>query len=358
MPNISLAYQWAITKCNDPNVGYSQAYREEQTVDGITYYDCSSFIWYALVAGGFSLTPPPFTTDTMIPILQSVGFTSVDINGVWVAGDIVWKEGHCEMVYSGGTGQGVTMGAHGSSYPLEDQVSINDHLSYASSYEYLFRYSGGVPTRQWIRGTHAELFDTAKMQNNALCLRDWFVTNTDWTLQAIAGMAANIEVESTFNPDSMENPNNPIPTPYADGLGLVQWTSVTGDPTNPLLMILEYLYGASAAGDWEDPIKQCNAIMAEYGKSIGTIPPVTNPDYPAGWIPVSQYNYMTWYEYAHSTDDPDTLAYVFRRSYERGYGNPASGRYWYQYFLDNPYSPPTPTRLSKLKIWQMIKYHL
>lgn len=355
MPNISLAYQWAINTCNAPNVGYSQAYREQQTVNGITYYDCSSFIWYALQAGGFSLTPPPFTTDTMIPILQSIGFSSVDINGVWVAGDILWKEGHTEMVYSGGTGQGVTMGAHSADLPLDDQVSINNHVSYASGYQYLFRYSGGAPTRQWIRGTHAQYFTTAEMDNNALCLRDWFVTNTDWTLQAIAGMAANIEIESTFNPDSMEHPNEPIGTLGRDGIGLVQWTTDTAADGNPLFMILTYLYGS--VGEWEDPIGQCNAIMAEYGKSIGTIPSHTVPDYPAGWIPVSEYNRMTWYEYAHSTDDPDILAYVFRKSYERGIGNPASGRYYYQLFLDNPYSPPTPTRQSKLKIWQMIRYH-
>lgn len=355
MPNISLAYQWAVNTCNAPNIGYSQAHREQETIDGITYYDCSSFIWYALQAGGFPLTPPPFTTDTMIPILQSLGFSSVDINGVWVSGDIVWKEGHCEIVYSGGTGQGVTMGAHSSSFPLDDQVSINNHVSTAASYQYLFRYSGGAPARQWIRGTHAQYFTTEEMNNNALCLRDWFVTNTDWTLQAIAGMAANIEIESTFNPDSMERPNDPIGVVGRDGIGLVQWTTDTAADGNPLFMILTYLYGA--VGEWEDPIRQCNAIMAEYGKSIGTIPSHTVPDYPAGWIPVSDYNNMTWSEYAHSTLDPDYLAYVFRRSYERGVGNPASGRYYYQLFLDNPYSPPTPTRQSKLKIWQMIRYH-
>ena len=50
MPDINKAYSWAIETCNAPNVGYSNAYR--QTVGGITYYDCSSFINYALLAGG------------------------------------------------------------------------------------------------------------------------------------------------------------------------------------------------------------------------------------------------------------------------------------------------------------------
>ena len=70
MPDINRAYTWAIQTCNAPNVGYSQAYRNQQTINGITYYDCSSFVNYALLAGGFE-TPSyaprhnAFTTYTM-----------------------------------------------------------------------------------------------------------------------------------------------------------------------------------------------------------------------------------------------------------------------------------------------------
>ena len=39
MANIQTAYEWAIEKCNAPNIGYSQAYRNQRTVNGITYYD-------------------------------------------------------------------------------------------------------------------------------------------------------------------------------------------------------------------------------------------------------------------------------------------------------------------------------
>ena len=53
MPNIRDAYDWAVHTCEDPNVRYSQTYRDQQTVGNLTYYDCSSFIWYALIAGGF-----------------------------------------------------------------------------------------------------------------------------------------------------------------------------------------------------------------------------------------------------------------------------------------------------------------
>ena len=32
MPNINVAYQWAVNACNAPNIGYSQQYRRGQTV--------------------------------------------------------------------------------------------------------------------------------------------------------------------------------------------------------------------------------------------------------------------------------------------------------------------------------------
>lgn len=36
MPAIQAAYNWAIETCAKDNVGYSQTYRNQQTVNGIT----------------------------------------------------------------------------------------------------------------------------------------------------------------------------------------------------------------------------------------------------------------------------------------------------------------------------------
>ena len=96
MGDINTSYNWAIDTCNRPDVGYSQAYRDQQTVDGITYYDCSSFIWYALRAGGFvGIGNSPFVTDNMRGILVNAGFTEYDSQSVaWEPGDIVWRKGH------------------------------------------------------------------------------------------------------------------------------------------------------------------------------------------------------------------------------------------------------------------------
>ena len=141
MPNdMRGAYEWMIATCNKDNVGYSQKYRCEQTVNGITYYDCSSMIFYALFHNGFNLSGYPFTTATMGKILKGLGFQELPSIS-WQAGDIVWRVGHCEMVYSGQ----ITMGAHTSTRPLHQQVSINTYATSYSKYSKVYRYNGDIP---------------------------------------------------------------------------------------------------------------------------------------------------------------------------------------------------------------------
>lgn len=150
MPDLNRAYTWAIETCNAPRVGYSQAYRNQQTVGGITYYDCSSFINYSLLAGGwqtplFAPTHNAFTTASMIGELLRLGFVEVPANGEYKAGDIGWTTGHTEMCYKGGLGKGIFMGAHTDNAPLADQVSIGSTTSptYERSFTRLFRWGEG-----------------------------------------------------------------------------------------------------------------------------------------------------------------------------------------------------------------------
>lgn len=147
MPSITNAYNWEVNECNRSNVGYSMEYRNQQIVNGITYYDCSSIQWYALLNGDFDVVGAngsnyPFTTSTMDSVLKKLGFTRYNATEIeWQSGDIVWREGHCEMVYIGQR----TMGAHSSNYELKDQVSINEYDSSRDKYTYLYRY-GEPPT--------------------------------------------------------------------------------------------------------------------------------------------------------------------------------------------------------------------
>lgn len=187
MPDINRAYSWAIQTCNAPNVGYSQSYRNQQTINGITYYDCSSFINYALLAGGFE-TPDyapnnnAFTTYTEASELIRLGFTEVDANGEYLAGDIGLSSGHTEMCYQGGNGKGIFMGAHTSNAPLANQVSIGSSSgdeTYQRSFPRLFRYGSGGAS-----GYGSSIYVVSALAGNA-----WRESHINPTLSQIGGGA-------------------------------------------------------------------------------------------------------------------------------------------------------------------------
>ena len=222
MPNLNIAYQWSINTCNNPNVGYSQNYRNQQTVNGVTYYDCSSFIWYALLAAGFDVKTAYRTatgetydgnaiwTAVERAWLQALGFTQQNIRGEWKAGDVLWRSGHTEMVYTGGTGRGVTMGAHSPNRPLAEQVSINTNESTYNTWSELWRY-GSAPV-------------TANI-----------------SMHVIAAICGNFYQESQLNPGLWEGLNAGTPTTLLRGYGLGQWTNTGGDTHGRLYQLLNWL---------------------------------------------------------------------------------------------------------------------
>ena len=209
MPAINTAYTWAITTCSAQNVGYSQTYRNQQTVKGITYYDCSSFIWYALKAGGFDVeqayrtalgydyTGNAITTSNEKAWLAALGFVQIPITGQWQAGDILWRAGHTEIVYSGGVGKGVTMGAHTSNVSLENQVSINPYETPANKWTSIYRYGNTPAKREGI------------------------------SLEVISAICGNWYHESNINPGIFQNLHVvPLTDNNASGgYGLGQWTN-------------------------------------------------------------------------------------------------------------------------------------
>lgn len=209
MPSIDKAYTWAIQTCNAPNVGYSQSYRNQQTVNGITYYDCSSFINYALLAGGFT-TPGyapnsnAFTTYTMATVLLSIGFHEVPSNGTYLPGDIGVNPEHTEMCYEGGQGNGIFMGAHTGNAPLAGQVSIGSssgNTQYRRSFRRIFRYGEGGA--------------------------EGGATGFGYSPYVVSAICGNWWTESGINPGVFENLK---PVPMKDdniygGFGLGGWTN-------------------------------------------------------------------------------------------------------------------------------------
>ena len=140
--DINRFYQLVIQACQDPNIGYSQANRRSITLGASyrTYCDCSSLISWALTLSGFFADNPWFATSNMLGMIQSSGFRQVPLNGEWKPGDVLWKQGHTEVVYSGR----VTMGAHTDGIAFADQVSINGKGTSPGYYTSCWRYLNGA----------------------------------------------------------------------------------------------------------------------------------------------------------------------------------------------------------------------
>ena len=292
MPNLNSAYTWAINTCNAPNVGYSQGDRRNQkTVDGITYYDCSSFIWYSLKSGGFDVegayltalgraySGNAITTANERAWLTALGFTQVPISGEWLAGDILWRSGHTEMVYEGGTGGGKTMGAHSDSYPLPRQVSINDYVSTASSWTSLWRYGSG--------GAIAGI-----------------------SIFVVSAIAGNWRQESSINPGYWEGRVDAGFESLGHGYGLGQWTNTNGDTHGRLYQLYSWLTSNGYAVDSGDG--QCQYFL--YEDNWGRVVTLGGVTY------TSAYNDLT--EFLNSTStDLEHLVEEFCHHWERIPGN-------------------------------------
>lgn len=317
MASIQTAYEWAIEKCNAPNIGYSQAYRNQRTVNGITYYDCSSFIWYALMAGGFDVVRAnggdtwPFTTGTMARGLSLLGFTKMPTTQPWKAGDVLIRTGHTEMAFDSNH----TMGAHSSRVPLDQQVSINSNPSKSTDWLELWRYGTGAQS-EWIKGNY--WLSMGEMQNNALIIFRYLLAR-GWTVEAISGMLGNMQVESHINPGVWQDLN---PNPKL-GWGLVQWTPSTN-----------FTDWASAHGyandDGDAQLLWIDTETVNYGQ----------------WIPTAQYP-ESFNQFKVSTQTPEYLADCFLKNFERpsDINQPIRqtyARYWYDWWEGSPVPPPNP----------------
>lgn len=314
MPSIQTAYNWAIEVCSTPNVGYSQQYRNQRTVNGITYYDCSSFIWYALIAGGFPVVEDwgtwPFTTSTMADVLKRLGFTRHSADDVWLPGDILIRTGHTEMAFDGTR----TMGAHTNRVPLDEQVSINAN-SGRGTWTQLWRWEQSA-TNEWIKGNR--YLSIGEMQNNAVIHFSTLLAK-GWTAEAVSGLLGNEQKESTINPGIYQNLNPDHEQPW--GFGLVQWTPWT---------------------NWSNWAEQHGYDMDSGDGQLEWIDTETVPF--GQWITTTQYP-ESFGEFKVSTMSPEYLADCFLKNFERPEqidqpDRQKFARYWYDWYT-NSYVPPT-----------------
>ena len=219
--------------CNDNNIGYSQAQRTTIKLGANykTYCDCSSYVSFICYHVGYLKNNPWFTTFNMIPILKSAGFKEKPLSGDWLPGDVLVRNWpttqHTEIVYKGGKGGGVTMGAHSPSVPFSEQVSINRYPSKASDWQTLLRPPDSGEPIKWYQNITDQYGALSAKQtyNNAMCTY-WGFKALGYTDEATAGIMGNIEVESahTFNPGQWEFGYHMAPS---SGFGLFQFTPST-----------------------------------------------------------------------------------------------------------------------------------
>lgn len=153
-----------------------------------------------------------------------------------------------------------------------------------------------------------------------------FFRNRGWTDNAIAALCGNMQIESYLNPGQYELNRNYNPQ---FGFGLVQWT--------PYTKYSEWA-GTDCATNYN---KQLMRIQYELENGLQ-------------WIPVSAYNYMTFYEFTQSTATPEYLVMAFEYSYERGTPfqaqREAAARRWFEYL-----GGISPTPVGNLPVWLLFK---
>lgn len=348
MPDIQRAYNYVVSACNNSHVGYSQKFRNKRTVNGITYYDCSSLMWYGAQAGGFNVEQAyltatghaysgnAITTPNERDWLLAMGFVEVPLSGQWLAGDVLWKSGHTEMVYEGGNAEGRTMGAHTSEVSLANQVSIyswaemharNNYL--INRWTHMYRYLGSTPL-DWIKGNR--YLNQSEMENNATIIYSTLYSY-GWSYNVICAVLGNMQVESTINPGIWQSLN---PNPNL-GWGLVQWTPSTNYT------------------DWAD----ANGYAHDDG--YGQLEWIENETVPFGqWIPTANYP-ISFADFKVSNESVDYLTRAFCANFERA-GSPdyatrvANAEYWYDYLQNvNPFNPSPSERIKHMPVWMMLR---
>lgn len=138
-----------------------------------------------------------------------------------------------------------------------------------------------------------------------------YLKNLGWTVESIAGILGNMDVESSMNPALIEgrqvhnliDNNTCLNISSSTGVGLVQWTGDTSTPpAGQKLASFAIRYNQN----WYDGDLQCFRLEREYQEDLQFDP---------GWV---DGVYWTWQDYVTSTETPETLAKVWQYLYERG----------------------------------------
>ena len=157
-----------------------------------------------------------------------------------------------------------------------------------------------------------------------------FLYPRGWTINAIAALCGNMQVESGINPGIWENLQ-----PYVGGYGLTQWT--------PYTKLADWATGQGLT--WLDNgDTQCERIDYEalnnlqwfYNAEVGMSPPITFTQFTTSTLSVDTLAMYFLYFYEHPADPGATLA--LRQS---------NARYWYEKF----------SQQTTIPIWLLFKFN-
>ena len=228
----------------------------------------------------------------------------------------------------------------------------------------------------------------SQMQDNAKFIYDFMSSNYNWTLEAVCGLLANAESESTINPARPQinavnkgwYPSGPFwppdgapnPTTTHYGFGLFQITPfAAGSQSNA--------YNPYTYGNWA----AANGYTMDYstGGTCGKMEPQLiwlmsgNPEKSFHNSANPKYDQVKWYQrgesplsaptpaiYGQLTGSPEDCAVTFYWNFERSQAGsvgdrPQKARAWYEYlqsYTPTPPTPPTPEpQESKFIPWYM-----
>lgn len=314
MGAVASAVAWALAIANDDSHGYDQTSRW-----GLDY-DCSSLVIQAYEQAGVPVKTNGATyTGNMVSVFKSTGFVDVtsQVNlktgAGLITGDVVWKNGHTEMVSRSGYLVGAHINENGETTggQVGDQTGseISERAYSNAPWTTVLRYPEQSVNKSDVVSGNRYL-STSEMAINATYIKNWLLAK-GWTLNAICGVLGNMEVESTINPalwQSMDEGNTSV------GYGLVQWT-----PASKLIS-----YADSIGTSYSDIDTQLQRIIYEKDNGIQ-------------YYKTSAYP-LTFTQFTKSTKSPEYLASAFLKNYERAGVEKedvrrTNARYWYDYFV-------------------------
>lgn len=216
-----------------------------------------------------------------------------------------------------------------------------------------------LPPVQWhAKPTGAYADDSQEGFENAAMIYSE-LSNRGWTLNAIAGVLANLSYEGQLNPWRWQDDivlastdTSLIATSWEHGYGLAGFTPAGN-----------YIYNQQAQGysgygpNFSDVAGNPNDGNAQ----VLFIDIQGNNFY---WVRNSNYN-ISFNDYKISNQTPSWLAAAWMWNYEYP-GDPygqqplreAKAIYWYNTFLPydpNPPTPPTPTTRKSMPLWMMLR---